>query len=125
MRAAAITGLVFAVLAQLLAAILIGPGEGWYQPFYFSPALFILYPIVFIRLAAPEELPWAGLDVLLVAAAVILDWLLVKATVQEGIQYFDKVMALPPWPHLWLFLWLLWQGLALKLIAGWVLRRLR
>lgn len=116
MGRAVILGLLIAVLAQCLALLMLGAGHGWGQPFYFTPVLFILYPIVLIRLMAPQELASLALDVLLLVAAVILDVLLVRATQAEGIQYFHRVMSLPPFPHLWVFLWLLWQALALKRI---------
>ncbi len=118
MGSAIALGLVVALLAQFLAFFMMGAGHGWLQPSSFSPALFIVYPIVFVRLMAPDELPSRALDLLVLAVALVLDVMLVKATQAEGIQYFHRVMALPPLPHLWLLLWLLWQILTMKLIIS-------
>jgi hypothetical protein len=102
---------------------MLGAGHGWGKPFYFTPALFILYPIVLIRLIAPRELPSLVLDVSLLAAALVLDLLLVRATQSEGVEYFWRLMAAPPFPHLWLLIWFLWQMLAVKLVVSGFLAR--
>lgn len=118
-------GLLVALLAQYLAFMMMGAGHGWLQPFSFSPALFIVYPIALIRLMAPDELPSRVLDLLLLVAALVLDVMLVKATQSEGVEYFRRLMALPPLPHLWVLIWLLWQALAFKLVVSGLLPRRR
>ncbi|HYG28700.1 MAG TPA: hypothetical protein VD887_00640 [Allosphingosinicella sp.] len=111
-----VVGLAVAALAQLLALLVTGAGHGWGQPLRFSPALFVVYPIVFVRLRSPGTLAWA--DVALLAGAGLLDLLLVRQTGIEGSEYFHSVMAMPPIPHLWLLLWLLWQALAVKILVS-------
>jgi len=59
-----------------------------------------------------------ALDLLLVPAAALLDLLLVRSTRAEGMEYFDAVMAMPPFPHLWLLLWVGWQALAVGLLVA-------
>ncbi|MEA3016904.1 MAG: hypothetical protein QOI38_1626 [Sphingomonadales bacterium] len=115
-NAVIVAGLVVAALAQMLGLLIGGAGHGWGQPFLFSPALFVAYPVVFLRLRAPGTLAWT--DVALLAAAGGLDMLLVRATQAEGTRYFDAVMAMPPIPHLWLALWLLWQALTVKILVS-------
>jgi len=111
-----VVGLAVAALAQLLALLVTGAGHGWGQPLRFSPALFVAYPIVFVRLRSPGTLAWT--DVALLAGAGALDLLLVRQTGIEGSEYFHSVMAMPPIPHLWLLLWLLWQALAVKILVS-------
>lgn len=111
-----VAGLVLAAFAQMLGLLITGAGHGWAQPFRFSPALFLAYPIVFVRLRAPGTLSW--MDVALLGAAGVLDMLLVHQTRIEGTEYFRRVMALPPIPHLWLLLWLLWQALTVKILVS-------
>ncbi|HEX8363986.1 MAG TPA: hypothetical protein VF603_01725 [Allosphingosinicella sp.] len=111
-----VVGLTVAALAQLLALLVTGAGHGWGQPLRFSPALFVAYPIVFVRLRSPGTLAWT--DVALLAGAGLLDLLLVHQTGIEGTEYFHRVMAMPPIPHLWLLLWLLWQALAVKILVS-------
>ena len=111
-------GLAVAAVGQMLAMMVAGAGHGWGTPFFFSPVLFLLYPVVLIRLLAPETLPWRVIDLLLIAAAIALDLRLVQATEAEGLEYFHSAMAMPPLPHLWIAVWLGWQGLALWLLVG-------
>ena len=111
-------GLVVAALAQGMALFVAGAGHGWVTPFLYSPVLFLLYPIVLIRLYAPGKLPWRPLDLLLPAVAIILDVWLVRETRAEGLQYFRRAMAMPPLPHLWIAAWLGWQGLAVWRLVG-------
>jgi hypothetical protein len=122
LRVALVIGLLIAASAQLLAFPIAGAGHGWMQPLFFSPALFVVYPILVVRLSAPKELPWPGIEVLLVGAGIALDLLLVRATEAEGMTYFRGVLASPPLPHLWLLLWLLWQALALMLVVRRIFR---
>jgi hypothetical protein len=115
-------GLVVAGFAQCLALLMTGAGHGWITPFFYSPALFVAYPIVLVRIfgkdsGAPRR-RWLAVDLLLVAAAVLLDFLLVRTTLDEGIQYVERVMAVPPLPHLWVLLWVAWQALAVGLLAA-------
>lgn len=114
-------GLMVAAFAQYLALTMTGAGHGWIAPFFYSPALFVAYPLVLVRIfgrgaGAPRRRRLA-IDLLLVTAAVLLDVLLVRSTLAEERQYFEAVMALPPFPHLWLLLWTAWQALALGLLA--------
>jgi hypothetical protein len=88
-----------AVLAQLLGVFLIGPGEGWNQPFDFSPALSVIYPIVFVRLRAPDSLPWFDIDILLLGLAILLDILLVRAIFDDRYRYFSAAMSNPAPVH--------------------------
>lgn len=111
-----VAGLVLAAFAQMLALLITGAGHGWGQPFRFSPALFLAYPIMFVRLRSPGTLAWT--DVALLAAAAALDLLLVQQTQIEGVEYFRRVMRLPPIPHLWLLLWLLWQALTVRILVS-------
>jgi hypothetical protein len=115
-NAVIVAGLAVAALAQIVALLVTGAGHGWGQPLLFSPALFVAYPLVFLRLRSPGTLAWT--DVALLAAAGVLDLLLVRGTAAEGTEYFHRVMAMPPIPHLWLALWLLWQALTVKILVS-------
>jgi hypothetical protein len=111
-----VAGLAVAALAQMMGLLITGAGHGWGQPLRFSPALFFAYPLVFLRLRAPGTLVWT--DVALLVAAGVLDMLLIRATQAEGTEYFHRVMGMPPIPHLWLALWLLWQALTVKILVS-------
>lgn len=119
-------GLMLATLGQALAFMMLGAGHGWVTPFYFSPALFLVYPLAFIRMQAPERLPSRLIDLLLVVIAIALDVWLVEQTRNEGVEYYRRVMAaMPLFPMLWILVWLGWQWIALSVLIRGFLPRSR
>jgi hypothetical protein len=57
--AAAITGIMFAAVAQFLAFGLSGAGHGWTEPFFFSAAMWITLPVMAIRLSRRTTPDWS------------------------------------------------------------------
>ncbi len=101
---AVVIGLALAAFTQFFALAVTGGGHGWTTPFWFSPALFVLNPVAFVR-AAGDRKPGA-IDIMLVALAGALDVALFAKTQQEGVEYFWRVS---PLNWVWLALWALWQ----------------
>lgn len=109
---AVLSGVALAALAQMLALGMTGAGHGWITPFLFSATLFLLNPIALLRLAAGQTRT-IKIDVLLIAAALILDGALYVMTVREGVEYFWRVT---PLNWVWLGFWSLWQvGVACRI----------
>ena len=122
----ALSGVVIAAVAQFIALMLTGAGHGWITPFWFSPALWLLMPIVLVRLRnrVPSKTgsPLPNVSLLLIALA--LDIALIIRTFAEGSDqfmngsdYLMKVAAVdPPLVMTWILLWLSWQIGALFLL---------
>ena len=112
-------GLCIALLAWGLAWLVAGGGHGWVAPVEYSLYLFILYPVVLLRAGG-----WGpsapALDLVLLAAAVLLDFALAAGTWKNEYQYFMRDPA-HPITLIWIALWLGWQAVT---IAN-VVRRLK
>ena len=108
-------GLCIALFAWGLAWIGAGGGHGWVAPTEYSLYLFILYPAVLLRAvgwgpAAP------ALDLVLLAAAFILDFALAAGTWKHEYQYFMRDPA-HPLTLIWIAFWLGWQAVTVANIA--------
>jgi hypothetical protein len=127
-RAAAVTGIMFAAVAQFLSFGLGGAGHGWVEPFFFGAAMWITLPVMAIRLsrraAGSDNLDWV-VDGLVFLSGLLLDGLLVISTVfGTGTEYFLKVVAYAgPLVALWIALWLSWQIAALFLLSSGLRRK--
>lgn len=111
-----LTGLGCAVVAQFLALGLTGAGHGWVAPFFYSPLLFVAYPIVLARLIQPSRrMIW--IEIMLLAAAVAADTYLAANALGSEASYVNRVMAAAPaFLVLWLCLWSAWQPLLIWLL---------
>jgi hypothetical protein len=98
-------GLALAALAQFVALLMAGAGHGWVTPFWFSPALFVLAPIAFVRVGGRGKAA-PGIEIVLVMVGLALDVALYSAAVAEGVDYFWRVT---PFNWVWLALWSGWQ----------------
>lgn len=105
-------GLTLGILCALGSVLIAGAGHGWDSALPFGLLALVLTPLAFYRLAharTPAAQPVKGL----LAAAVILNTMLLVSTLSEGVHYFVKVL---PMAALWLVLWFSWQIAAL---AAW------
>ncbi|CAN5532481.1 hypothetical protein BH10PSE14_BH10PSE14_19920 [soil metagenome] len=98
-------GLALAALTQWVAFVCAAFGEGWNTPFYYSLVLFILYPIVVLRLFGNTAVVPAA-EIVLLAMAFLMDVAIVSATLSEGTQYFWHI---EPFNWIWIALWSSWQ----------------
>ena len=117
--AAAVTGIMFAAIAQFLSILLGGAGHGWVEPFFFSAAMWITLPLMAIRLSRRAAGSDSPVEWLVLLSGLLLDMLLVISTVfVTGTEYLLKVMAMGGLPlvALWVALWLSWQIAALFLL---------
>ena len=82
---AGVAGVITAAVAQFLAAMISGAGHAWVEPFFFSPAMWVMFPLMFIRVqqhrAGSHGLP--ALDWLVLLLAIVLDVLLVMTTIER------------------------------------------
>jgi hypothetical protein len=124
--AAALAGVVLAAAAQFIALLLSGAGHAWVEPFFFSALLWPALPLMAIRLQGRAAGSNPMVDGTALLFGLILDALLVMATVDgmggafpmfgTGTERFLKVAAAAlPLVLLWIALWLSWQGAALLL----------
>lgn len=107
-------GLLCALLAQLLGFMMIGAGHGWVFPFGYSPVLFILYPVAFVRFVqkgSRNVLP----EIVLLLAAAALDLRLYDNMTGAERAYYGRPGALS---YVWLAFWFFWQA-----VAAWALLR--
>lgn len=112
---AGLAGLAFAACAASIAwcgaagGELIG--EGWSRPLYHSPLLFIVYPIVFIRLAEADRTA-SRFDFLLLAVAAVADLAFLVQSLGDA---HEQQGGIPVafWPWFWLIFWLFWQMLVI------------
>ncbi len=103
-----VVGLGLAAVTLMQSVSIAGAGHGWIAPFYFSLFGLILYPIAVTRLwNFPETRNGANFAFILVA--LVLDALLVRMTLQEGVEYFHRVGV---FAYVWVMLWSIWQALA-------------
>lgn len=123
-EAAGIAGLITAAAAHFLAAMISGAGHAWVEPFFFSAAMWVAFPLILIRLqlyrAGSDRL--ALLDWPVLILAILLDiWLVAATTAGDpmfgtGTEHFVRVFWMdPPLVSLWIALWLSWQIAALYL----------
>jgi len=106
-----------AALAQVLSALLVGPeGTGWKQPFAFSPALFLAYPVVLTRLFAPAK-QRSSVDMALLVIGIALDLLLIQLTISDDSSHVLGLSELPSMAYLWITFWLSWQVPAIVTIS--------
>jgi hypothetical protein len=116
-----VLGGIFWLAAQAIGLGLAGGGHGWGGPFVFSIPLIILYPLAFIG-AFCSKAYLTSLPVVILAAAVILDCLLIGSFVSE-LQYITKIWRMPD-GALFVAIWLgLWAGWQILLIATLLRRR--
>jgi hypothetical protein len=121
--AAIFVGLLLAAFTQLIAFILGWGGEGWNAPFFCSPLLFFVYPIVFVRMADRQGTS-IGVEAALLAVAALADVFLVAESWLNEYRYFSRVMEVgAPFTHVWIALWALWQVLAAVTIGTRIGRR--
>src|ERR1044072_8335458 len=114
---AAIAGVITAVATQFLAVMISGGGHAWVEPFFFSVAMWVMFPLMFIRVeqhrTGSDMLP--ALDWLVLLLAIVLDALLVSATIERdepwlpmfgtGTERFVQVFRMDPvLPALWIAL---------------------
>jgi hypothetical protein len=121
-----LSGIAIAAVAQFIAFMLTGAGHGWITPFWFSLSLWLLLPLVLVRLRG-RAISGAGSllrNASLLPLALALDLALIVATFVEGSDqiisgphYFMKVTAAGPMLVVtWIMLWLSWQVGALLLL---------
>ena len=112
---AALAGLAFAACAALIARHGASGGElvgeGWSRPLSYTPLLFILYPIVFVRLAEADRTT-GRFDFLLLALAAVADVLFLVQSISDAHEQNGGI-PVAFWPWFWLVFWLLWQMLVL------------
>lgn len=109
----AIVGLLIAAFARMVAVGMVGGGHGWVTPMFFSLALFLAYPVALLRLTATGP-RWVVVDLVIVGLAGLADVALLLATIQEGMEYFWRVLgSFALIPILWLAIWFAWQAMAL------------
>lgn len=109
-------GVSCAAVAQVLSLGVAGAGHGWVAPFFYSPLLFLTYPVVLVRLADRERR--AGwVEVALVVVAIAADLCLVTDALGPEAVYIDRVSADAPFFLIsWLCLWSAWQILTVLLL---------
>lgn len=114
-------GVLVGLFSLYVALAMTGAGHGWVTPFFFSLACPILFPLAAVRLARADR-GGVGMSVAIVILAVVLDLLLLNATISEGVGYMHRVGGIA-W--LWLSLWALWQVVALAtlVLQGMAMRR--
>ena len=98
-------GLAMGAIALWIAFAMTGFGEGWIAPFLFSPVLFLLNPLAFVRASGSRARAFP-IEIILVVVAVGLDVALLVMTLREGVEYFWRVS---PLNWVWLILWSSWQ----------------
>lgn len=105
-----------AAVGQFLALGVAGAGHGWVAPFFYSPLLFVAYPLVLARLAdRNRRTRW--IEVALLTVAIAADWGLASNALGPEAIYVTRVLAAAPiFLVSWLFLWSGWQILALWLL---------
>ena len=105
-----------AAVAQFLALGLAGAGHGWVAPFFYSPLLFVAYPVVLARLADQNRRArW--IEVALLAVAIAADLRLVANALGPEAVYINRMMAdAPVFLVPWLCLWSAWQILTVWLL---------
>lgn len=105
-----------AAIAQFLALGLAGAGHGWVTPFFYSPLLFIAYPVILVRLTEQRRRArWV--EVALLAIAIAIDLRLVANALGSEATYFSQVMTdAPVFLIPWLCLWSTWQILTVRLL---------
>ena len=118
---AIVIGLSLAAFTQFFALAITGGGHGWTTPFWFSPVLFVLNPVAFVRVVG-EQKKALGIDIVLVVIGVALDAGLYVQTVAEGVQYFRGATLLN---GVWLALWSAWQVAVLVALARTIALRCR
>lgn len=119
--AALLLGALLAAAAQILALMLSGAGHGRTAPLFFSRIMWIMLPLMAVRLKLKGERPWLfWLDLLTLLIGVLLDALLVTMTVENDEPLFQRLGSETethgkvdwlgvPFVLLWIALWLSWQ----------------
>ena len=114
---AVVAGLLIAAFAALLALGMAGGGHGWATPVFFSMGLFLAYPAVLLRLTALGR-QWFVVDLGIVGLAAAADLALLSGTVNEGTEYFWRVVEMSAaFLILWLLIWFAWQPIALYCVG--------
>ena len=122
-KAAVAAGLGCAGLAQLIALMLAGAGHGWIAPFFWSPLLFLVYPITFLRWLGVGP-PSPAIDGGLVVVAAAADCLLIASSYANEGPYLRAIFAaFAPALLAWIGLWAFWQVLALRILWQTLARR--
>lgn len=117
---AIIVGLLLAGIAQYAAWSLTRGYGGmqdivWLQPFYYSPILFLVYPLVVARIADPA--PRRAIDLGLLGFALAADLLLVVLVAANDDNY-PSIEFMLGWSYVWIVFWLYWQAQALVILRG-------
>jgi hypothetical protein len=82
-----------------------GIGHGWVTPLWFSFIGPVIFPIVIFRLLSFGD-HWLGFDIALVGLGVILDMVIYKMTLEEGVHYFNRA---GEFAYVWIAAWMFWQ----------------
>lgn len=101
-------GLLLALATLFVSFMMTGGGHGWITPLWFSLAGLVLCPAAFLRFAE-FDVTRQSTNIALIITAIVLDALLVKLTLDEGLIYFHRVGGMA---YIWIALWSLWQVLA-------------
>ena len=103
--AAVLFGLMYTLVCEAVAFMMVGAGHGWLTPFFWGPVGFIVFPLCFYAaMAWVERGKAAKVSIFLgLIAAIAAKSLLFDRTVDEGVQYFDRVGT---FAYFWIALWL-------------------
>ena len=116
---AIIAGLLTAFVGQFLALGMAGAGHGWITPFWVSLILWVAYPKVLVRSFRVPDQRTMGVELVTLFAALAGDAILVLMTLEEGMEYFEKIVRIEGsvsavlWIGGWIAIWLGWQLIAL------------
>jgi len=116
---AIIAGLLIAFVGQFLALGMAGAGHGWITPFWVSLILWVAYPKVLVRSFRVPDQRTMGVELVTLFAALAGDAILVLMTLEEGVEYFEKIVRIEEsvsavlWIGSWIAIWLGWQLIAL------------
>lgn len=113
--AALVVGLLMAALAEFLALGVGGAGHGWIAPSAMSIVLFIVYPLVLVRLSSRSGKSIRG-DLALGVFALAADVFFLVDILRWETDYVLRVLG-SGGSSTWIALWLLWQALVGVTIA--------
>lgn len=101
---AILVGVSYAVICEGLAFTMVGGGHGWLTPFVWGPLGLILFPLCFYAaLSSRENQSFAKLSIVLaIVAAAGANTVLVARTLDEGLEYFDR---LGGFAYVWVAFW--------------------
>ncbi|MBW6422503.1 hypothetical protein KX729_13680 [Rhizobium sp. XQZ8] len=111
------SGILLWLATQTLAVMLAGAGHDWGMPMWVSIPLIALYPLVLVRVSAPDKNALL-VDACIIVAAVALDACLTANLFMEERAYFLRVWTTGPAVVVgWVALWLIWNAACVVSLA--------